>query len=396
MATTAEQLRQYSGPAILSYGFRPFFLGGAIWAAIAVALWLPMLAGQLTLPSAFGPLEWHVHELLYGFLPAIIAGFLLTAVPNWTGRLPVAGTPLLTLSLLWLAGRVIILTSAWIGPLTAAVVDLAFLVGLAAVIAREILASKNTHNLKVLVAVGLLLVGNAVFHAEALFGVGAAYGIRIGIAAAILLIMLIGGRIIPSFTRNWLVRQGPGRLPIPFARFDVAVMIASGVALASWITLPDHLATVILALVAGVLNFARLARWAGDRTTAEPLVLVLHVAYAFIPLGFVLLALGMIAPNVLAPTGALHSWTAGAIGLMTLAVMTRASLGHTGQPLTATRGIQLIYLAVFVAALARIVAAFDVAREPMLHLSATAWVLGFAGFAVIFAPLLLTRRAARH
>jgi uncharacterized protein involved in response to NO len=182
-------------------------------------------------------------------------------------------------------------------------------------------------------------------------------------------------------------------LPIPFARFDVGVMLASGAALASWIVLPDQVATAILALVAGALNAIRLARWAGDRTTAEPLVLVLHVAFAFVPLGFVLLALGIIAPHVLAPAGALHSWTAGAIGLMTLAVMTRASLGHTGRPLTATRGIQLIYLAVFVSALARIVAAFDIAREPLLHLSATAWVLGFGGFAVIYAPML-TRRAA--
>jgi len=119
------------------------------------------------------------------------------------------------------------------------------------------------------------------------------------------------------------------------------------------------------------------------------------VAYAFVPLGFLLLAFSIIAPDVLAPSGALHSWTAGAIGLMTIAVMTRASLGHTGRPLTASRGVQLVYVAVFVAALARIVAAFDIAREPMLHLSATAWVLGFAGFAVIYAPMLARRSAHR-
>lgn len=394
MATTAEQIRRYSGPAILSYGFRPFFLAGTGWAAIAVALWLPMLSGQLMLPTAFGPLEWHVHELLYGFLPAVIAGFLLTAVPNWTGRLPVTGSPLLALVTLWVAGRVIILFSEWTGPLLAAVVDLAFLAGLAAVIAREILAGNNTRNLKVLLAVGLLLVGNTLFHAEAAFGLGAGHGTRIGIAAAVLLIMLIGGRIIPSFTRNWLVRQAPGRLPTPFAKFDAAVMVASGAALASWIALPDHRITFALSLAAGILNLARLARWAGERTTAEPLVLVLHVAYAFVPLGFLLLALSIIAPDTLTPSGALHSWTAGAIGLMTMAVMTRASLGHTGRPLTATRGIQLIYSAIFLAALARIIAGFDVMREPMLHLSATAWVLGFAGFVFLYAPIL-TKRAAK-
>ncbi len=392
MATTAEQMRGYTGPAILSYGFRPFFLAGAAWAAIAVAAWLPLLAGQLELPSTFGPLEWHVHELLYGFLPAVIAGFLLTAVPNWTGRLPVTGTPLLALFLTWLAGRLVVLVSEWTGPLAAAVIDVAFLAGLAAVVAREIIAGNNMRNLRVLLAVGLLLVGNVAFHAESGLGIGDGHGTRIGLSAAVLLIMLIGGRIIPSFTRNWLVRQAPGRLPAPFARFDMGVMAASGAALASWVALPDHMLTVVLALVAGVLNVVRVARWAGERTAAEPLVLVLHVAYAFVPLGFLLLALGIVAPDVLAPSGALHSWTAGAVGLMTLAVMTRASLGHTGRPLTATRPIQMIYLAVLVAALARIIAAFDIAREPMLHLSATAWVLGFAGFVVVYAPLLARSR----
>ena len=166
MVTTAEQMRTYEGPAILSYGFRPFFLFGAIWAALAVAMWLPMLAGSLVLPTAFAPIDWHVHELLYGYLPAIVAGFLLTAVPNWTGRLPVAGPPLLGLLLTWWAGRLAIATSAWLGLPWAAVVDLLFLATLAAVVAREIVAARNLRNLKVLLLVGLLLVGNAVFHVE--------------------------------------------------------------------------------------------------------------------------------------------------------------------------------------------------------------------------------------
>ncbi|KAB2912602.1 MAG: NnrS family protein [Hyphomicrobiaceae bacterium] len=385
-------MRAYAGPAILSYGFRPFFLAGAVWAATAVALWLPMLAGRLTLPTLFAPIEWHVHELIYGYVPAIVAGFLLTAVPNWTGRLPVIGTPLLALFLTWVAGRLAILVSAWIGAGAAAAVDLLFLPVLAAVIAREIVAGDNTRNLKVLAMVALLFAGNATFHVEAAFGTGNGYGVRIGIGAAVLLITLIGGRIVPSFTRNWLARQGPGRLPEPFGRFDAAVMVANGVTLASWVAAPQHAATALLAVAAGGLNAVRLGRWAGDRTAAEPLVLVLHVAYAFVPIGFGLLALGIAAPTLIAPSGALHSWTAGAIGLMTLAVMTRASLGHTGRPLTATPSIQLIYIAALTAALARILAAFDIAREAMLHLSATAWVLAFAGFAVVYAPLLMRRR----
>jgi len=392
VATTAEQVRSYRGPAILSFGFRPFFLSAAIWAALVMVLWLPVLAGQLVLPTALGPIEWHAHALLYGFVPAAVAGFLLTAVPNWTGRLPVTGKPLLALFLLWLAGRIAVFTSGWIGAPLAAVIDLSFLATLAAVVAREIIAGKSTRNLKVLIVLGVLFLGNVTFHAEILLGLGAEYGIRAGIAAIILLIMLIGGRIIPSFTRNWLVRRSPGRLPVPFSRFDAAVMAFSGAALALWIVLPEADATAVLAVFAGLLNVVRLGRWAGERTTAEQLVLVLHVAYAFIPLGFLLLATSIWAPDVLLPSGALHAWTAGAMGLMIMAVMTRASLGHTGQPLTATRGITAIYIATFIAALARIVAGFGVAREPMLHLSATAWVVGFAGFAVIYAPLLTRPR----
>jgi len=393
MTTTAEQLRAYQGPAVLSFGFRPFFLGAALWAAIAVAIWLPTLAGVMALPTAVAPVDWHVHELLYGYVPAVVAGFLLTAVPNWTGRLPVTGAPLLALFLTWVAGRAAVLVSAWIGQRTAAAIDLAFLAALATVIAREILAGSNARNLKVLAVVGLLLLGNALFHAESVLGISQGYGTRVGIAAVVLLIMLIGGRIIPSFTRNWLVRQTPGRLPQPFNRFDVAVMVVSAAALASWVAMPDSGATALLAVAAGVLNILRLGRWAGYRTTAEPLVLVLHVAFAFLPLGFLLLAVGIAAPGVIVSSGALHSWTVGAIGLMTLAVMTRASLGHTGRPLTATLPIQLIYLSALTAALTRIAAAFDIAREPMLHVSATAWVMAFVGFVIVFAPLLTKRRS---
>jgi uncharacterized protein involved in response to NO len=393
MTTSAAQLRAYAGPAILSYGFRPFFLGGALWAAAAVALWLPVLTGRLTLPTAFAPLEWHVHELIYGYVPAVVAGFLLTAVPNWTGRLPVTGKPLLMLFLIWVLGRIAVFGSGWIGPGLAASIDLLFLATLAAVIAREILAAGNVHNLKVLGVIALLFAGNAAFHIEVLRGGGHGYGTRIGIAATILLIMLIGGRIIPSFTRNWLAKRGAGRLPTPFNRFDMAVMLGSGLALASWIIAPEHLATALLSLVACLLNTIRLGRWAGERTGAEPLVLILHVAFAFVPLGFLLLALGICRPDVVAPSGALHGWTAGAIGLMTLAVMTRTSLGHTGRPLTATRPIQLIYGAAIIAALTRIIAAFGIAREPMLHASATAWVLAFAGFAIVYGPLLMRPRA---
>lgn len=389
MSTTAQQVRAYTGPAILSYGFRPFFLGGAAWAVVTVLLWLPMLAGRLALPSAFSALEWHVHELLYGYVPAVIAGFLLTAIPNWTGRLPVVGTPLLVLFLIWVFGRIAVFVSEAIGVVAAAAIDVSFLLALAVVIAREIIAAGNTKNLKVLAVVGILLAGNVVFHLEAAGGESHGYGARLGIAAVITLIMLIGGRIVPSFTRNWLARQAQGRMPASFDSFDRAAVAISAATLGTWVLLPGNFGTAALAVFAGSANIWRLYRWAGERTWTEPLVAVLHVAYIFVPVGFFLLSLNVFAPTVITSTGALHAWTTGAIGLMTLAVMTRASLGHSGKPLTASNGIQLIYLTAFVAAVARIVAAFDVEREIMLHASALAWVLAFAGFTVIFAPLLV-------
>jgi uncharacterized protein involved in response to NO len=401
MITTAEQMRSYEGSAVLSYGFRPFFLFGAIWAALAMVIWLPMLAGSLSLPTAFGPVEWHAHELLYGYLPAIVAGFLLTAVPNWTGRLPVTGKPLLGLLLIWIAGRLAVAGSAWIGRPWAASVDLLFLVAVAAVVFREIVAARNLRNLKVLLLVGLLLAGNAVFHAESALAGGTGYGLRIGIASAVLLISVIGGRIVPSFTRNWLARERPGSLPQPFNRFDGAALVAGAMALAFWVAAPEHGATAAAASAAGLVHALRLARWRGYRTAAEPLVLVLHVAYLFVPLGFLLVAAGVAFPAYLTTPGALHGWTAGAVGLMTLAVMTRASLGHTGQPLTATAPTQGIYAATLIAALARIVSAFGWERDILLHISATAWVIAFAGFAIVYWPLLTRPRrevgdAARH
>jgi uncharacterized protein involved in response to NO len=391
MTTSAEQIRAYQGPALFSYGFRPFFLFGAVWSVLALAVWLPMLSGHLDLPTAFSPVDWHVHELIYGYVPAIVAGFLLTAVPNWTGRLPVVGRPLMVLFSIWVAGRVACAASAFVTPAVAAAIDLLFLMALGAVIGREIVAGKNWRNLKVLAAVAVLLTGNAAFHWEAMTGRASGYGMRIGLAATLMLILLVGGRIIPSFTRNWLAKREPGRLPVTFDKADIGVMALSAVALLVWIAWPHGEPTAWFAIAAAGLNAWRLSRWAGERTAAEPLVLVLHVAFAFVPIGFALLALAILSPSLVAPTGALHGWTAGAIGLMTLAVMTRASLGHTGQPLTATRPVQAIYLAAVISALARIVAAFHLWREPMLHLAAMAWVAAFLGFVIVYAPLLWGR-----
>jgi uncharacterized protein involved in response to NO len=389
--TPIPRLREHSGTALLSYGFRPFFLFGACYAALAILTWLPLFYGELALATAFTPRDWHVHEMLYGYIPAVVTGFLLTAIPNWTGRLPLQGRPLLVLVIVWAAGRVAVTLSAKIGWPAAALVDSSFLLLVVAATAREIIAGRNWGNLKVLIPVTILGLGNAAFHVEAQVFGAADYGIRMGIAGILVLIIVIGGRLIPSFTRNWLTRENPGRLPVPFGRFDAAVIVLSSAALAFWIVEPFGKATSAGLFVAGLLQVLRLARWAGDRTLRDRLVVVLHVAYAFVPLGFALTGLSAIGAVV--PSAGLHAWMVGAAGVMTLAVMTRATLGHTGHELIASVPTQFIYAAVFIAAVARICAALEPRwSELELHVAAFAWAAAFFGFGIVYGRMLWSLR----
>jgi len=380
--------RDDQGWPILAAGFRPFFLLAAIQSALAIMVWLPAFYGELRLTSAFAPRDWHVHEMLYGFLPAVVTGFLFTAIPNWTGRLPLRGTPLLALVAVWIAGRLCVTFSAATTWWVALAVDASFLLLVAAAAAREIIAGRNWRNLMVVSLVVILLAGNIAFHLEAHVNGQADIAIRVGIAVVVLLISLIGGRIIPSFTRNWLVRENPGRLPAPFGGFDMIVIVAGALALVGWIVTPDHVVTGVALALAGLAHLVRLSRWAGDRTFRERLLAILHVGYFFVPLGFLLNAAA--AFGYLPPSAGLHAWMAGGAGIMTLAVMTRATLGHTGQPLTASLATQAIYAAIIVAAVSRVCAAIHPSfSEALLHVAALAWVAAFLTFALAFGPLLL-------
>jgi uncharacterized protein involved in response to NO len=399
MTSTAEQMRAWTGPAILTYGFRPFFLGAAVWAALAMALWVPMLSGLVVLPTAFDAVSWHAHEFLFGYLGAVIAGFLLTAVPNWTGRLPIVGWRLGALAALWLAGRVAVATSAALPPVLVAAVDLAFPVALALAIGREIVAGRNWRNLIVLGMLAVFALGNGLFHWEADRGGYAAqgHGLRLGLAAGLMMVAVIGGRIVPSFTRNWLARRGPGRLPVPpMQRFDqVALLVLLG-ALLLWVARPLDLATGAALVLAGALHLARLARWAGYRTLADPLVGVLHLGYAFLPLGALALGAEIVAPGAIGAAAAQHLWMGGAIGLMTLAVMTRATLGHTGQALAAGPGTVAIYAALVAAVLARVAAGVWPGEGALLHiLAGVFWIGAFGGFGAVYGRLLLRRPPAK-
>lgn len=381
-----------SGLAILSQGFRPFFLVAGLWAPLSMGLFIAIFEGIIALPTAFDVITWHYHELLFGYVSAVLAGFALTAIPNWTGRLPLQGAPLLALVLAWLAGRVAIALSALIGPWAAAAVDLLFLAALATVVLREIIAGRNWRNLPVATAVVLFFLGNGLVHAGALGLLDSAGRTpKLSVAVIIALIALIGGRITPSFSRNWLAKRGAERLPASFGGFDKLSLVTTVIALAWWAIAPAGLVTSGLTALAAVLNLARQVRWQGLATRPEPLLWVMHVAYLWIPVGLALIALAAWQPGV-PLSAALHALTVGAIGTMTVAVMSRATLGHTGQPLHAGTGLTLAFVLVTTAALLRIAASLsDTWFAALAWSAATAWCLGFVLFLGICGPHLIRR-----
>lgn len=395
MTTTATPPAGLSAVPLLSFGFRPFFLGGALWAAGAMLLWIALMTVRISFAASYGIVAWHAHEFLFGYVTAAIAGFLLTAIPNWTGRLPVRGGPLLALFLLWVAGRVALLAVDVIGVVPAAIVDSLFLPCLGAVVLREIVAGHNTRNAKVAALIALLALANIVFHVEVAMEGMPSYALRGGISVVVGLLMLVGGRITPSFTRNWLAKRTSEHLPIPFGRYDMAAIAVGAIALVLWIAWPGAMVAGVALLVAGVLHLVRLARWSGPWTWREPLLLVLHVGYGFVVLGFFCVGVAVLWPAFLPESAALHAWTAGAMAVMPLAVMTRASRGHLGYELTAPASTQAIYVAIVVAALARIAAPFaGGSAMTLLTIAGVAWIVGFLGFVVLYGPLLLAPRRA--
>jgi uncharacterized protein involved in response to NO len=387
-----ESKAMYSGPAVLGRGFRVFFLAAGVWAPTALVIWLLLLEGWITLPLALDPLAWHVHEMLFGYLGAAVAGFILTAVPNWTGRLPVRGGRLAALFGFWVAARIAGLTGSVWPPLAVAVVDAGFNALLAAVVTREIVVGRNLRNAPVAGLLWLLAFANVLVHVGAFAdsSIGAV-GHRLGIAVVAMLIALIGGRIVPSFTRNWLAKRGSPTLPAAFGIGDKAALAISGGAFLFWIVLPQATATGWLMVIAAVSNGIRLGRWCGARTLREPLLWVLHVGYGWLCVGMVLIGASALLASV-PEVAATHALTAGAMGTMTLAVMTRATLGHTGRPLTAGPASATIYVLVVLAAVCRVVAGFpDMEGDLWRTIAADAWIAAFGLFVAIYGPMLLGR-----
>jgi uncharacterized protein involved in response to NO len=391
-ANVDRRARLLALPPILRAGFRPFFFLGPMWAIVVVALWVQALAGSIELPTHFDPLAWHRHEMLFGFVGAVIAGFLLTAIPNWTGRLPIAGWRLATLVLMWIAARAAILFSGTIGGWTALFIEAAFLLTLAGSCAREVMIAKN-RNVPVVGVVILLSIAAIIDHLEALgFIATDQLGWRGGMALILVLVTLIGGRIIPSFTANWLIKQGQDRLPGQATTFDHVTIAITAVALGCWALQIKPSLTAALLFAAGLFQVMRLARWGGHRTMAEPLVLILHLAYAWLPIGLLLLGSSIVDMDVPATAG-LHALSAGTMASMVLAVMTRATLGHTGRDLRADQGTVAIYGLVTGGAALRVAApwlSFD--YMVLIKIAGTLWGGAFLLFLALYGPKLLGPR----
>jgi uncharacterized protein involved in response to NO len=376
-----------SGFALFALGFRPFFLAAGVFAIVLIGLWLAVLHGRVVVAPLAAPL-WHGHEMLFGFAVAVIAGFLLTAAQNWTGIPTLAGTRLAALFLLWLAARVAFLVPALPAGLVAAI-DLAFLPLLAVALALPISKAKQAHNVPFPAMLLALTAANALVHAEALGASDtASLGLRFAAFIVVAMMVLMGGRVIPSFTDNRLrtrARRWPAlEKAVPFV--TVAALVAALIAPASWLT-------ALLAAGAAVVHAVRLGGWYTAKYWSVPLLWILHLGYAWIVVGFALLAAAAAGvPG--AQDGALHAFTAGGIGVLTLGMMARVSLGHTGRLLEAPSVMRVAFWAINLAALVRVGQPLVLASHytSAMALAGTLWLAAFGVFVAVYAPMLLQPR----
>jgi uncharacterized protein involved in response to NO len=388
-APRTTHARPLHGAPSLRLGFRPFYLGAAAFAALAIPLWVAVVLGHLTLPTTMPPLLWHAHEMLFGFAAAVIVGFLLTAGKAWTGLSTPRGASLAALALLWLAARVAALAAPY--PVYAAL-DVLLLPLVAGLLAAVLLRARNHRNLPLPGILLVLAAANAVFHLAALGLVDAApmSALHAGLAAIVMIECLIGGRVIPSFTLS----ATPGLKSRVQPKLELPTLICTALGLASWVFAPPGLLTAVLLGGAAVLQLHRLWTWQSFATRGRPILWVLHVSYAWIPIGLSLLALS--ALGILGASAGVHALAVGATGGLVIGMITRTARGHTGRPLQASRLEVAAYGLVLAAALLRVLAPL-VAPQGLpygvpLIAAAAAWSAAFVLYLWVFTPWLLATR----
>lgn len=370
--------------AIAGKGFRPFFFGASVFAALIVPLWLLIMNGTVVPGAYLDTISWHAHEMIFGYTAAVIAGFLLTAVANWTQRETLIGPPLLALAALWVFGRVVmVMPNAFPRGLVAAV-DLAFLPALAIVLARPLIATRNRRNFVMLAVLSVLAAANLAVHLEAL-GVArpgmARHAIHVAIDVVVFLMLVIAGRILPMFTRN----ATQVKTIVSSPTLDRLTAVAAAALIVVDLAWPDTLAANVAACAVAFVATVRAARWGTRHALRQPLLWILHAGYWWIPIGLVLRAVSV--------AGAMHALTVGAIGALTVGMMARVSLGHTGRKLAPSHLTVAAFAAISLAAVARV---FLPLVTPHYFVALTVagglWTLTFVLYLTTYTPYLFTPR----
>ena len=388
----SEQDTERAKWTVFATGFRPFFLGGALLAVASMLVWMAMFFAGVSVGGPIDLVDWHAHEMLLGFTPAIIAGFLLTAVPKWTGYNTPTGGWLAALFGLWLAGRLVMLAAGTLPYWVVAAVELAFLPALAVAIAIPIGRARKARNLGFIPLLFGLAAANALFHLDVL-GVIEGWGAR-GLDAAlgiiVVIIAIVGGRVIPFFTASALGTDTPDRRRL----IDIAALVLTVGWLLGFVVEPTSAITAVAAIGAGAANLGRMIGWRPTAARSVPLLWVLHAGYAFVGIG--LITFGLTNFGVTATTSiALHALTTGAIGILCLGMMARVSLGHTGRPLKAHTVTAIAFALIIAAAIIRVFLPWIApsAYSASIGLSATLWAIAWVLFLIIYTPILLKPRA---
>lgn len=367
---------------LLTGAYRPFFPAAALFAGLSIPLWLIAHSGAET--PVTDPYLWHQHEMMWGYLPAALVGFLFTAIPNWTGRPALSPMALLALFMLWLAGRAAMFAAP--DAVTSQLLTASFLPVAAALALREIVAAGNTRNIVVVAMIAAFWAAQIVF-----LWIDTQTGVTAGFAVSLVLMTLIGGRVTPAFSRNWLKKRGATRLPPEFGTVDKSALILTVATGILWIVTDTSMLTGIAAALAALAQALRLSRWRGLAVWKEPLLFAQHAAYAWLVIG-----LGLLAATSLGEWAstdqAQHALGAGAIGTMTAIVMLRALLGHSGRPIEASRADTLLFSVLHLGAALRVGVGWVDDPTLLYHAGGTLWAVGMIALALRSFPIAIAPR----
>lgn len=372
---------------VLRLGFRPFYLGAAVFGMLAIPLWVAMLLGGVSLALPVSPVLWHGHEMLFGYAVAVIVGFLLTAGKAWTGLATPRGASLAALAVVWLAARLAGVMAPYV---VFAALDILLLPLVAAILIALLLRAGNRRNLPLGAILALLSLANLAFHLAVIgrLDIPPVRALHAGLALIVAIECVIAGRVIPAFTMSAL----PGlRLQVP-RRLEIATLATTALGLTLWVLAPAGPATAVVLMAAATLHGARLWQWQPLRTRGRPILWILHASYAWVPAGLALLASAQL--GWISASAGVHALAVGATGGLIIGMVTRTARGHTGRPLRASTPEVAAYGLVMGAAAVRVLLPLAAPQHLALSLvvAAMAWSAAFGIYLFVFAPWLVTTR----